>query len=108
MKNYSTFLTPLAILCLVGSLAMHGAMALVTVLTAGHVGGDLPFLYMEHLYLPILSIAVPVIGMALFASLLPSIARRHETVEIGAAVENAVDSMTVKEEHHSGHHLKAA
>ncbi len=108
MKNYAMILTPVAILCLVGTLGIHGAMALVTVLTGAHIGGDLPTIYMEHLKLPLLSIVLPVVGMALFAMLLPSLVKRHEVIEVGEVVEHVIESVTVKDDHHTDEHLKAA
>lgn len=108
MKNYANILTPVATLCFVGSLAIHGAMVLVTLLTGSHIGGNLPMTYMESLNLPMMSILLPVVGMALFALLLPSIVKRHEVIEVSAIVGNVIESVTVKEEHHSNEHLKAA
>src|SRR5689334_18053585 len=70
MKKYSTYLLPLAALTFIGSLAISGAVLLVTVLTAGDVAGDLPMRYLENLMLPFLFIAVPVVGMLVFAVVL--------------------------------------
>jgi hypothetical protein len=70
MKKYSTYLLPLAALTFIGSLAISGAVLLVTVLTASDIAGDLPMRYLEKLMLPFLFIAVPIIGMLVFAVIL--------------------------------------
>lgn len=108
MKKYVNILTPVAILCFAGSLAIHGAMILVTVLTGAHIGGNLPVTYMEFLNLPLMSVALPVVGMTLFAIALPGVVKQRRTVELAAVVEQVVKSTVVEEKHHDDQHLKAA
>ena len=70
MKKYATYLMPIAALTFIGSLAISGAVLMVTVLTASGVAGDLPTRYLEQLKLPFLFIALPVAGMLIFAAVL--------------------------------------
>jgi hypothetical protein len=70
MKKYSTYLLPVAALTLIGSLAISGAVLLVTVLVTSDVAGDLPMRYLEKLSLPFLMIALPIAGMLVFAVVL--------------------------------------
>lgn len=70
MKKYSTYLLPIAALTFIGSLAISGAVLLVTVLVTSDVAGDLPMRYLEKLNLPFLMIALPVVGMLVFAVVL--------------------------------------
>ena len=70
MKKYSTYLLPIAALIFIGSLAISGAVLLVTVLVTSDVAGDLPMRYLEKLSLPFLMIALPVTGMLVFAVVL--------------------------------------
>jgi hypothetical protein len=70
MKKYSTYLLATAAMAFIGSLAISGAVLLVTVLTASDLAGDLPMRYLEFLYLPFLFIALPVAGMLVFALVL--------------------------------------
>ena len=70
MKKYSTYLLPIAALIFIGSLAISGAVLLVTVLVTSDVAGDLPMRYLEKLSLPFLMIALPVAGMLVFTVVL--------------------------------------
>lgn len=102
MKNYSIYLLPVAALTLIGSLAITGAVLLVTVLTASHIGDELPMFYLEKLSLPALSIIVPIIGMLVFAAILPSLFSRRKVADVKPANRAAVSNQQSVE------HMKAA
>ena len=107
MKKYSIYLLPIAALTFIGSLAITGAVLLVTVLTASHIGDDLPMNYLERLSLPTLSIIVPVIGMLFFASILPSLFSRRIATE-AKIVELQTSARKQPVKHLPVKHLKAA
>jgi len=88
MKKYSIYLLPFAALSLVGSLAVSGAVLLVTVMTASDVVGDLPMKYLERLNLPFLFIALPIVGMLLFAIILSGIFASRKSAQ-GSVVDLA-------------------
>jgi hypothetical protein len=88
MKNYIFFALPAAFACLVGT----GLLGVLTLLVA--VAHSLmptavqPFLYYQYLNLPILSVALPVIGMALLAPIALHLAfAREEPVQSTVEIE---------------------
>jgi len=63
MKNIAKFLAPFAILTFLGSLMVSSIFLLVVVLSSSGSGEGLPMSYLMRLYLPTLSVALPVAGM---------------------------------------------
>ncbi|MGE0129274.1 MAG: hypothetical protein AB7U82_14455 [Blastocatellales bacterium] len=63
MKNYPKYLLAGALICVAGSIAISALAMLVILLTLRGAGPGEPFAYYEWLRLPILSIALPVVGM---------------------------------------------
>lgn len=102
MKKYAIYLLPVAVLTLIVSVIVSGAMLLATILTASHIAGDLPMIYLEWLSLPTLSFVVPVLGMLVLAALLPSLPTGRRL-----APAKVIEPAPLKEEK-SLEHLKAA
>ena len=67
MKKIANTLTPLAAVAFLGSCMVSGLGFLVTLMASVGFGGELPWAYFLRLYLPTLSIALPMAGMILFA-----------------------------------------
>jgi len=92
MKNYPKYLLAGALACLVGGCAISALATLVILLTFRGTGPGEPFAYYEWLHLPILSIALPFLGMLLLAgSWHTFLGRRKVTVNI--------DDLLVKPSH---------
>ena len=67
MKNYPKYFLAGALVGLVGSCAISALATLVILLTFRGTGPGEPFAYYEWLHLPVLSIALPFVGMLLLA-----------------------------------------
>jgi hypothetical protein len=67
MKNYPKYLLAGALVCLVGGCAISVLAMLEILLTFRGMGPGEPFAYYEGLHLPILSVALPAVGMLLLA-----------------------------------------
>lgn len=106
MKKYAIFLLPVAAICFVGSLAVSGAVMLVTILTGGHIGGDLPMYYLEFLNLQTLSIALPIVGMVFLLISLPGILSRRNYENLSVVEFSAKPEVTAEPQ--ASDHLKAA
>ena len=107
MKKFAAFLMPFATLCLLGTLGIQGLALLVAALSSDNIGHGLPLRFFEQIGLPILSVALPVLGMLLFTLCLPAL--RRGTSDAEPHFEN----LLIKHPSHSvhepdQHHLKAA
>jgi hypothetical protein len=89
MKNYSKNLAPLAVLVLFGACGICALGFVVVVMEAVGFGGGLPFFYFQRLSLPLLSVALPVLGMILFALVLTGISGESEKVIAPSAAATA-------------------
>jgi len=114
MKKFALVLQLVAVLFFVGSLLVSGAAFMVTFLTAGHIGGELPLAYFEKLNLPLLSLFLPVLGIVVFLMALPGILERRQVGEESNVVEFSAKSLSDKTRRngqfpeHLPEHLKAA
>lgn len=77
MKKYATYMLPIATLCLIATLAIQGIAFVVVALSSDNIGNGQPLHFFEMLHLPIFSVALPVLGMILFAACLPALQRRN-------------------------------
>jgi hypothetical protein len=110
MKKFALVLQLVAVLFFVGSLLVSGAAFMVTFLTAGHIGGELPLAYFEKLNLPALSLLLPLLGMVVFLMALPGILERRKVGEESNVVEFSAKSSsdTTRRNEQFPEHLKAA
>jgi TRAP-type C4-dicarboxylate transport system permease small subunit len=106
MKKLAMILAPVAALFFAGSLLVSGAALLVTVLTAGHVAGDLPLIYFEKLNLTILSIALPAAAIIAALLALPGLFERRKAAESATVVEFSAGKSVTNDQ--PDQHLKAA
>ena len=75
MKKYAALLLPLAAICIAGTLAIQGIALVVVALSSDGIGRGMPMRFYEMLKLPIFSVALPILGMLLFAACLPALRR---------------------------------
>ncbi len=104
MKNLAKLSLLVAVLFTALSLAVSGAAFLVTLLTAGHVAGEVPMHYYEKLNLEWLTILMPLAAMVAFLLALPGILSQRK-----ASDESTVLTFPAKAATDDNHqHLKAA
>lgn len=108
MKKYLIFLFPVGAIFFAFSLLVGGATMLVTVLTGGHIGGDLPMQYFEFLNFPILSIVLPVLGMVFMLISLPGILAQRDGAKETTVIELTTKTATASRNASTDHQLKAA
>jgi hypothetical protein len=97
MKNFTSSLVPVAILVLIGACATAVLGSLVVVLTSLGFGEWIPVLYYWQMNLPVLSVALPIVGMILFAMILFGISgKREEEVKLGV-IESCVNQEVIGE-----------
>jgi hypothetical protein len=75
MRMYALFVLPFATLCVIATLGIQGLALIVAALSSGNVGNGMPLKFYEQVGLPLMSIALPVLGMLLFAACLPALRR---------------------------------
>ena len=107
MKKTNSLL-PLAALVLLGTCLVSVFGLLVVLMTSVGIGDGLPLSYYLRLYAPILSVALPVVGMILFAAILLGLPRKPvEAVESTITEGDIFPSMNEKEKEEK-QRLKAA
>lgn len=105
MKKDPTLALFPALACLLGA-CMTGGLALIVVIIDAFVPtAKMPFFYIEYLNIPILSIALPVIGMLILAPITLRMAFSREEAAAPTASETTQDTPPIT---HEDHHLKAA
>jgi len=75
MRKYALLLLPFATLCVIAALGIQGLALIVAALSSDNIGNGMPFKFYEQMGLPLLSVALPVLGMLLFAACLPALRR---------------------------------
>jgi hypothetical protein len=104
---YALFLLPLATFCILATLGIQGLAFIVAALSSDNIGNGMPLKFYEQMGLPWMSVALPVLGMLLFAACLPAL-RRSKTTE-----EPHLSDLLIKHPVHHYHdqdegHFKAA
>ncbi len=89
MKKYAIYFMPVGAVFFALSLLVGGATMLVTVLTGGHIGGELPMQYFEFLNFPILSVVLPILGMVFLLISLPGILAQRDAAKESNVIELA-------------------
>jgi|SRR5215475_6395817 len=97
MKNITNSLAPLAVLVLLGTCLVSVFGFLVVLVTSVGFGDGLPLVYYQRLYVPVISVALPVIGMILFAVILLGTSGASAKATKSTAIEGAIDP-SMKEE----------
>src|SRR5262245_41986108 len=94
MKNITNSLMPLAALVLLGTCLISVFGLLVVLMTSVGFGDGLPLFYYQRLYIPVISVALPIVGMILFAAILLGLpSKPAKTVESTAPEVNIYPSM---------------
>ncbi|HMV84224.1 MAG TPA: hypothetical protein PLD20_26325 [Blastocatellia bacterium] len=106
MKKYLIYLFPVGAVFFALSMLVGGATMLVTVLTGGHVGGELPLQYFEFLNFPVLSIVLPVLGMVFMLISLPGILAQRDAAKESNVIE--LPTKSAPQTQTAAQHLKAA
>ncbi len=98
MKNATNSIMPLAVLAFFGTCLTSVFSLLVVLMTSVGFADEVPLLYYQRLNIPIISVALPFVGMILFtAILLGSSGKRAEAVKL-AVIEGAINLPMHEEE----------
>lgn len=106
MKNLSNILLPAGLACLLGACGI--AVLFVIAITASSLRFDLPFSYLQYLNLPVLSVALPVVGILAFLPFALRLAFASEASAKKAEVAKLEDMKSAAEAEPDEYHLKAA
>ena len=101
MKNITDSLMPIAALVLSGSCLVSVFGLLVVLMTSVGFADGAPLAYFQRLNLAVISVALPIVGMILFAAILLGISRRPAEAVRPAVIEGAISlpmSEKVREE----------
>ncbi len=77
MKNITNSLMPLAALVLVGTCLVSVFGLLVVLMTSVGFADGLPLFYFQRLNVALISVALPIVGMVLFAAILLGLPRKR-------------------------------
>jgi hypothetical protein len=101
MKNIANSLMPLAALVLFGTCLVTVCGLLVLLMTSVGFANDAPSTYYQRLNIPIISVALPIVGMILFAAILLGLpGRSADAVESTATKRDIYPSMNEEEKKH--------
>ena len=107
MKNITNSLMPLAALVLLGTCLISVFGLLVVLMTSVGFADGLPLFYFQRLNVAEISVALPIVGMILFAAILLRISRRPAEAVKPAVIDGAV-SLPMSEEVRKEEHLANA
>ena len=107
MKKIANSLMPLAALVLFGTCLVSVLGLLVVLMTSGGFADGLPLFYYQRLNVAVISVALPIVGMILFAAILIGLTRKSaEDAEL-TVIEGAA-TLPVSEEGKKEEHLAKA
>src|SRR5215468_1782004 len=89
MKNITNSLMPLAALVLVGTCLVSVFGLLVVLMTSVGFANGVPLFYYNRLNVAIISVALPMVGMILFAAILLGLPRKSAEAAKPAVIEDA-------------------
>jgi hypothetical protein len=107
MKYNTSPLVPVAAFALIGGCLAGIFGFLVILMTAIGLGGRMPFVYFQEMNLPVISVALPIVGMILFAAILLGLSGQSEETIKPTVVEGATNQSGIEEKKQE-HRLKAA
>jgi len=108
MKNITNSLMPLAVLVLLGTCLVSVFGLLVVLLTSVGFAGELPWSYFQRLNVAVISVALPTVGMILFAAILLGLPRKPAGAAKPAVIEGAINLPMSEEVGKEGPLAKAA
>jgi TRAP-type C4-dicarboxylate transport system permease small subunit len=82
MKKITNSLTPLAVLVFFGACMISVFGLLVILMTSVGFANGLPLAYFQRLDVAVISVALPIVGMILFAAILLGLPRKPATAVI--------------------------
>src|SRR5215472_10434610 len=94
MKNITNSLMPLAVLVLVGTCLVSVFGLLVVLMTSVGFADGVPLFYYHRLNVAVISVALPMVGMILFAAILLGLPRKSAEAAKLAVIEGAVNLPT--------------
>ena len=89
MKNVMNSLMPLAALVLVGTCLVSVFGLLVVLMTSVGFADGIPLFYYHRLNVAVISVALPIVGMILFAAILLRLPRKSAEAAKPAVIEGA-------------------
>src|SRR5215470_9935096 len=89
MKNVTNSLMPLAALVLVGTCLVSVFGLLVVLMTSVGFADGVPLFYYHRLNVAVISVALPMVGMILFAAILLGLPRKSAEAAKPAVIEGA-------------------
>jgi len=98
MKNITNSLMPLAALVLVGTCLVSVFGLLVVLMTSVGFADGVPLFYYNRLNVAIISVALPMVGMILFAAILLGLPRKSAEAAKPAVIEGAENPSMSEEE----------
>jgi hypothetical protein len=108
MKKIANSLLPLAVLVLFGICLVTAFCLLVVLMTSAGIGNDVPSSYYQGLKMPIISVALPIVGMILFAAILFGLPGKSADAVKSTATERDIYPTMNEEEKKDKRRLKAA
>ncbi len=97
MKNITNSLMPLAALVLVGTCLVSVFGLLVVLMTSVGFADGLPLFYFQRLNVALISVALPIVGMVLFAAILLGLPRKSAEAAKLTVIEGATNLPTIEE-----------
>ena len=92
MKKIANSLMPLAVLVFFGTCLASVFGLLVVLMTSVGFAGGLPLSYYHRLDVAVISVALPIVGMILFAAILLGLPRKSAEAAKPAVIEGAENS----------------
>ena len=108
MKNITNSLMPLAALVLVGTCLVSVFGLLVVLMTSVGFANGVPLFYYNRLNVAIISVALPMVGMILFAAILLGLPRKPTEAANLTVIEGAANLPLSEEGKKEEHLAKAA
>src|SRR5262249_40811440 len=107
MKNITNSLMPLAVLVFFGTCLVSVFGLLVVLMTSVGFADGVPLFYYQRLNVAVISVALPIVGMILFAAILIGIPRKPAEAAKLTFIEGAAN-LPVSEEGKKEEHLAKA
>jgi hypothetical protein len=91
MKKITNSLMPLAVLVFFGACLVSVFGLLVVLMTSAGVADGLPLIYFQRLNVAVISVALPAVGMILFAAILFGLTRKPTEAVKPAFIEGSIN-----------------
>src|SRR5262245_59254286 len=98
MKKITNSLMPLAVLVLFGTCLVTVFGLLVVLMTSVGLADGVPLSYYQRLNIPVISIALPIVGMILFIAILLGLPRKSAEAVRLSVIEGAETLLVTEEE----------